>query len=84
LTQLRTSHVALNKFLHTIKAVNSPLCVRCRVPETVEHYLLSCIRFDMERHTLRLDAGDITVRKLLSSKKCRPHLIKFVLSSLRF
>jgi ribonuclease HI len=42
ITQMRTQHVSLHKFLHRIKAKDSPLCIRCQVPETVLHYLLQC------------------------------------------
>ncbi|KAK0215687.1 hypothetical protein IW262DRAFT_1277756, partial [Armillaria fumosa] len=42
LMQLRTSHVNLNAHLFHIKAMASPNCTTCNVPETVSHYLLSC------------------------------------------
>ncbi|KIM22436.1 hypothetical protein M408DRAFT_47819, partial [Serendipita vermifera MAFF 305830] len=45
ITQLRSHHIALNAYLHRIKAVNSPWCPRCEVSETVEHYLLHCERY---------------------------------------
>lgn len=37
LTQLRTGHIALNQYLHRIKAIDSPLCTRCGEHETVDH-----------------------------------------------
>ncbi|KAJ7727140.1 hypothetical protein DFH07DRAFT_722189, partial [Mycena maculata] len=52
ITQLRTGHVGLNAPLHCIKVVDSPMCTRCGVPETVSHYLLVCRRFITERSTL--------------------------------
>lgn len=54
ITQLRTGHAALNGFLSRIKAVDSPLCTRCCIPETVEHFLLTCQRYNLARHSLRM------------------------------
>ncbi|KDQ07104.1 hypothetical protein BOTBODRAFT_79860, partial [Botryobasidium botryosum FD-172 SS1] len=53
ITQLRTGRIALNSFLHRIGAADSPLCSRCRAPETVDHYLLHCTRYNAQRATLR-------------------------------
>lgn len=70
ITQLRTGHSALNAFLFRIKAVDSPLCTRCRVPETTEHFLLTCMRFTMSRHSLRTAVkGPFSLSTLLS-KNC--------------
>ncbi|RPD52696.1 hypothetical protein L226DRAFT_439165, partial [Lentinus tigrinus ALCF2SS1-7] len=49
LSQLRSSHAGLNRFLARI----SPLYFVCRVPETVPHYLLTCRCFIAARHVLR-------------------------------
>ncbi|KAF8516708.1 hypothetical protein BU17DRAFT_5878, partial [Hysterangium stoloniferum] len=45
LIQLCTGHITLNTFLHKIKAVDSALCTKCKVPETVAHYFFHCKRF---------------------------------------
>lgn len=50
--QLRTRHVALNKFLHRIRRADSPLCIRCQEPETVTHFLFQCRRYAAHRLTL--------------------------------
>ncbi|KDQ09212.1 hypothetical protein BOTBODRAFT_117520, partial [Botryobasidium botryosum FD-172 SS1] len=36
-----------------INAADSPLCTHCRAPETVEHYLLHCSRYNAQRSRLR-------------------------------
>ncbi|KAF9030038.1 hypothetical protein BDZ89DRAFT_950127, partial [Hymenopellis radicata] len=41
LTQLRTSHIGLNAPLYRTRTIDSPLCQRCGVPETVAHFLMS-------------------------------------------
>ncbi|KAF8994478.1 hypothetical protein BDQ17DRAFT_1181584, partial [Cyathus striatus] len=44
ITQLVTGHIALNKHLHRIGKVPSPMCGKCftNSPETVDHFLLRC------------------------------------------
>ncbi|KAE9391865.1 hypothetical protein BT96DRAFT_754846, partial [Gymnopus androsaceus JB14] len=42
LTQLQTGHTGLNHHLHQIGAADSPNCAHCNVPETMEHFLLTC------------------------------------------
>lgn len=85
ITQLRTGHVGLNKFLYRIKATDSPLCVRCRVPETVDHYLLTCQRFTLQRHALRrrLD-GPLSTRALLGDPNNISHTLEFIRATARF
>ena len=53
ITQLRTGHIGLNSFLHRIGAAPSPKCDKCHVPETVEHFLLTCHKFKIQRTILR-------------------------------
>ncbi|KAF9029336.1 hypothetical protein BDZ89DRAFT_905024, partial [Hymenopellis radicata] len=40
LTLLRTSHIGLNAHLYRTRMIDSPLCQRCGVPETVTHFLM--------------------------------------------
>jgi hypothetical protein len=53
ITQLRPGHIGLNQFLHRIGVAQSPLCEHCNVPETVDHFLLTCKSFTRQRETLR-------------------------------
>ncbi|KAE9382952.1 hypothetical protein BT96DRAFT_844841, partial [Gymnopus androsaceus JB14] len=67
LIQLRTGHAGLNHHLHHIGASDSP---NCDVPETVEHFLLTCQKFitqqKMLRNTTRI--RNLQLHSLLSSQ----------------
>ena len=85
LTQLRSGHVGLNRFLARIGAVDSPLCAVCRVPESVSHYLLTCRRYLAPRHTLRLAvSGPLSLRSTLGNPKARTAVLDFVEATGRF
>ncbi|KAK6971422.1 hypothetical protein R3P38DRAFT_2587186, partial [Favolaschia claudopus] len=53
ITQLCTGHVGLNSPLYRIKVVDSPLCTKCGVPESADHYMFLCRRYVVERRDLR-------------------------------
>lgn len=81
---LRTRHISLNQHLHRIGKSLSPNCPHCvDIPETVQHFLLSCPHYTRERHTLtstlRRQASSITY--LLTNAKATAHLIHFVNST---
>ncbi|KAJ6497189.1 hypothetical protein C8R47DRAFT_972758, partial [Mycena vitilis] len=85
ITQLRTDHIGLNKYLHRIKAVDSPLCVRRRVPETVDHFLLTCRRYLPARHNLRREIKKpLSLRTFLGDPANTTHLMNYVTASGRF
>lgn len=89
LTQLRSGHVGLNKYLARIKAVDSPLCTHCQTTETVEHFLLGCRRFTNERHDLRKNVGrqhrgPLDRRTLLATPKHLPALFRYIEDTGRF
>ncbi|KAI0824853.1 hypothetical protein BC628DRAFT_1301973, partial [Trametes gibbosa] len=79
ITQLRSNHVGLNSYLARIRAVSSPLCPTCRVPETVDHFLCACRRFHSHRHELRRSLGKqpLTLKNILGNLKSRSALLKF-------
>jgi ribonuclease HI len=60
--QLRSGHVHLNAFLFKCKRAPLPICLTCGVPETVDHYLVSCARFTEAR---------VVARGTLHSQKIR-------------
>lgn len=81
LTQLRTNHTPLNKHLHRIKCVDSPMCPNCNdKEETVHHYLLMCPKYNLPRRellaTLGRDARSLST--LLSSKEALRPLFKYI------
>ena len=41
-TRLRLNNCRLNYYLHRIKCHDTGLCDSCKVPETIEHYVLRC------------------------------------------
>lgn len=53
MVQLRTGHIPLAKYLHRFGRSQTPNCRICQTPETIEHYLRSCRRYDCERTQLR-------------------------------
>ena len=42
ISRLRLGKCRLNSYLHTINCHSTGLCDTCNVPETIEHYILSC------------------------------------------
>jgi ribonuclease HI len=52
LVQLRSGHVGLRSYLARFGHAESPMCRRCETPETVEHYLTTCIRHYRSRSRL--------------------------------
>ncbi|KAG2074134.1 hypothetical protein BDR04DRAFT_995413, partial [Suillus decipiens] len=85
---LCTGHTPLNKHLHCIKKSASTFCPHCPdIEETVHHYLLACLQYQRECHTLITTLGRraLSIQFLLSDPEATPHLIEFInaLSRLR-
>lgn len=53
--QLRSGHIALNAYLykHGCDTISSPNCPHCKVPETTDHFLVRCKRFQSQRNVFR-------------------------------
>ena len=84
LTQLRTGHVPLQKFLHHIQRAESPLCQKCLVKhETVAHFFLRCKAYMEQCNQLQLSLGHNarSVPYLLSQAKALKHIFKFIAST---
>ncbi|KIJ52480.1 hypothetical protein M422DRAFT_87158, partial [Sphaerobolus stellatus SS14] len=86
LTQLRTGHVALNAFLKKTKAVTTPMCHTCKLPETVPHYLLHCRRYITQRRVLKREAGKAanSIANLLSNPKVIKSTLRYIAATKRF
>ena len=94
LVQLRSGHVGLRSYLARFGHAESPLCQRCGVPETVEHYLIACIRhhrprsrliqavLNLEDETLHRKSKDITT--LLSHPDVIPYTLRYIAETGRF
>ena len=52
LTRLRLGHVGVGSYLHRFGMADSPLCAPCGVEDTIEHFLLDCGRYRLERRVL--------------------------------
>ena len=52
LCRLRIGHVGLKGHLNRFQLTNSPLCERCNVEETTEHFLLHCQNYAEERRKM--------------------------------
>ncbi|KAJ3454423.1 hypothetical protein MRS44_018317 [Fusarium solani] len=53
LSQLRTGMARINSYLSKIGAAESDVCECGRAPETMEHFLFRCSRWDTEREGMR-------------------------------
>jgi hypothetical protein len=86
LTQLRTTHIALNTYLYRFHLAPSPDCELCLVPESVPHYLLLCPRFRRQRLGLILNLGTarLSLRRLLGAKSDLKPVLRFVRDTNRF
>ncbi|KAJ7704951.1 hypothetical protein B0H17DRAFT_864088, partial [Mycena rosella] len=89
ITQMRTGHVGLNAYLARFGAVDSSLCLACREPETVTHFLLTCRRFTGQRDVLRRalyadNRQPLNKRSLLGKCKNKGALLAYVASNNRF
>ena len=70
MARLRLGHSRLRAHMHKIKLVDSPDCVHCKVPETIEHFLINCHRYYGARCILRstvtkLGINDFNIHTLL-------------------
>ncbi|GJF00298.1 hypothetical protein PsYK624_165820 [Phanerochaete sordida] len=87
LFQLRTGHIALNKHLHRINCVDSPLCPACEeAPESVDHFLLFCPAYERARLRLLFEGGPSTrgLHALLSDRKLLRPLLQYIHDTGRF
>ncbi|KAI7943445.1 hypothetical protein MJO29_013289 [Puccinia striiformis f. sp. tritici] len=89
--QLRSNHVRLNQFLFKCKMFSYPICDKCNLLESVNHYLLTCKRYREQRQTLcnqlkalKLKGNDLTARYLLRNPKAAIPLANFIRNSRRF
>ncbi|KAH9446303.1 hypothetical protein Pst134EA_033200 [Puccinia striiformis f. sp. tritici] len=89
--QLRSNHVRLNQFLFKCKMFSYPICDKCNLLESVNHYLLTCKRYREQHQTLRnqlkalkLKGNDLTARYLLRNPKAAIPLANFIRNSRRF
>ena len=90
-TQIRTGHVPLNKYLHRIKRKDSPNCKAClkvgiEAPETPRHLLYECPLYDRERflHERSLGRMACDLKYMMSHPSRIVMLAKYINSTERF
>ena len=83
--RLRSGHCQLNNHLYRIGSKKSPNCNYCLVPETVEHFLLSCPQYNTQRSHLVQSARQLnvplTLHSLLTEPEILSRVVSFVISS---
>ncbi|KAF8577846.1 hypothetical protein K439DRAFT_1363765 [Ramaria rubella] len=87
LIQLHTGHVAPNKHLATIGAIESSTCPSCkRQDESVHHYLLQCPSYAHQWHCLvtALHRNAVEISYLLSEPDTIPFLFRYIHQTGRF
>ena len=62
--RLRIGHTILNESMHRFNQADSPLCNRCSTPESIEHYLMTCRRFEQERRKLFLSIRNAGIQNI--------------------
>ena len=55
ISQLRTGYVPLNEYLHKCGLKDSKECSGCGDVESVPHFLLSCLEYENQRETMRMN-----------------------------
>ena len=85
ITRLRIGHTGLNHTLHKIGKHPTGNCTHCNQPETVEHVLLHCKKYDTQRKNLsqslrKAKHHDFSLTGLLgkSAGKIQYDIVKFI------
>ena len=86
LVRLRTSHVALNEYLHRFGHEEEPTCKCGEENENVEHYLLKCKNYATQRAILvkEVGAGGMRLERLLGDAKYVKFTLEFIRETNRF
>ena len=85
--RLQTAHCCLNQRLLKINCHDTGLCSKCKVPETVPHFLFVCPNYSTDRNILKSAVEKLGLSfdliSILSNKVVYPHLIQYICSSSR-
>jgi ribonuclease HI len=87
ITQLKTGHIPLAKYLYRIGKTDSPICPACRQEsETIIHFLIHCPAYHTQRQKLRYETGgrNIDITSLLTKPKPMKALIGFIKQTRRW
>ena len=64
MTRLRIGHVGLNEYLTKFNMANDQNCSRCNVPESVQHFLIDCGKYQDIRGNLRASLRQLGVTSM--------------------
>ena len=87
ITQLRTSHAPLTKYLFCIGKASSPICPACQQsPKTIQHFIFHCPAHHQARQALcyKLEGNSISMKPLLTRPKPLKALSKYIAHTKRF
>ncbi len=59
MTRLRKGHNKLNSTLYIIGKYPTGFCDQCQIPETVEHVLINCLKYELQRMGMIKNMGKI-------------------------
>ena len=68
--RLRIGHAGTLQYLHRFDRAETESCSQCNCPETIDHYLLECKRYEQQRNVMKrkmteLDITELTLKMLL-------------------
>ena len=87
LARFRTRTLPSKSILHKVNLEQSPFCSTCKQPDTNDHILLSCSKYEQERDVLRKSLGIIPMdynwicMKSKTNKKVAKGVIRFLRST---
>ena len=64
MARLRLGYTKLNKHMNKIGLSETPNCIHCNLPETVEHFLIHCYRYHSYRTELKAKLQEIGIKTL--------------------
>ncbi|KYN03203.1 hypothetical protein ALC62_05959 [Cyphomyrmex costatus] len=74
INRIRSGHTSLRKSLFRFRIVDSPLCIRCDVEETINHVFWECIAFADQRLVLQ--------RNLVKERGFLPHPVEYLMATI--
>ena len=85
IVQLRTGHCGLNKYLHRFGKRYSPYCSCGYAKETVEHFILDCPNYKVQRKELKKMVGmwKMRIDRLLGDITLIPHTVEYIKATKR-
>ena len=87
MTRIRLGNCWTNARLHKIKCHENGLCQTCQVPETVEHYLLHCIKQaalqEMLKTACKSASIAYTLNTVLTNSSCIDMIYSWIIKSNR-